>query len=133
MRMLIVAFVAMTLVCASLSVFGQKVSPVAPSRSQAEAIVREAYEKFKNDTGGKNADYIPYLAKVDSKLFGVAIVTTDNQVLTMGDINYSFSIQSISKVFSQALAMKELGAETFFQKIGSEPTGRAFNSVFAVA
>ena len=132
-RMLIVAIVAMTFVSAPLSVLGQKISPVAPNRAQAEAVVREAYEKFKNDPGGKNADYIPYLAKVDSKLFGIAIVTTDNQVLTMGDINYSFSIQSISKVFSQALAMKELGADSFFQKIGSEPTGRAFNSVFAVA
>jgi glutaminase len=95
--------------------------------------VKEAYEKFKNDTGGKNADYIPYLAHVDSKLFGIAIVTTDNQELTMGDIKYSFSIQSISKVFSQALAMEELGPDKVFEKIGSEPTGRAFNSVFAVA
>src|SRR6201981_428577 len=74
-------------------------SPVAPRREQVEAVVKEAYEKFKNDTNGKNADYIPYLAKVDSKLFGIAIVTTDNQVLTMGDVTYSFSIQSISKVY----------------------------------
>ena len=63
-----------------------KASPVAPRREQVEAVVKEAYEKFKNDTNGKNADYIPYLAKVDSKLFGIAIVTTDNQVLTMGEI-----------------------------------------------
>ena len=108
------------------------VSPVAPRREQVEAIVREAYQKFASDTSGKNADYIPYLAKVDPKLFGVAIVTTDNQVLTQGDIKYAFSIQSISKVFSLALAMNELGAEQVFQKIGSEPTGRAFNSPNAV-
>ena len=42
------------------------VSPVAPRREQVEAVVKEAYEKDKNDTNGKNADYIPYLAKVDS-------------------------------------------------------------------
>jgi glutaminase len=94
--------------------------------------VKEAYEKFRNDAGGKNADYIPYLAQVDSKLFGVAIVTTDNQVLTLGDVNYSFSIQSISKVFTLALAMEELGPDKVFEKIGSEPTGRPFNSVLAV-
>jgi glutaminase len=117
----------------SLSALAQKASPVAPRREQVEGIVREAYEKYRNDTGGKNADYIPYLAKVDSKLFGIAIVTTDNHVLTMGDIRYSFSIQSISKVFSLALAMEEFGTDKVFQKIGSEPTGRAFNSVFAVA
>ena len=123
----------LTFVMAPFSLLGQKTSPVAPGKAQVDAVVREAYEKFKNDTGGKNADYIPYLAQVDSKLFGIAIVTTDNQVLTMGDIKYSFSIQSISKVFSQALAMEELGAQKVFEKVGNEPTGRAFNSVFAVA
>jgi glutaminase len=65
-------------------------------------------------------------------LFGVAIVTADNQVLTLGDVNYSFSIQSISKVFTLALAMEELGPDKVFDKIGSEPTGRPFNSVLAV-
>jgi glutaminase len=110
----------------------KNVSPVAPRRELVETVVKEAYEKFEGDTNGKNADYIPYLAKVDSKLFGIAIVTTDNQVLTMGDVDYSFSIQSISKVFTLALAMNELGADTVFQKIGSEPTGRAFNSPIAV-
>ena len=132
-RMLIAVFMVMSFAMAPLSGLGQKTSPVAPTKAQAEAVVKEAYDKFKNDTGGKNADYIPYLAQVDSKLFGIAIVTTDNQVLTMGDIKYSFSIQSISKVFSQALAMEELGAQKVFEKVGNEPTGRAFNSVFAVA
>ena len=107
-------------------------SPVAPRKEQVESMVREAYDKFKGETKGKNADYIPYLAHVDSKLFGIAIVTTDNNSLTMGDVNYSFSIQSISKVFSLALAMEELGPEKVFEKIGSEPTGRAFNSPIAV-
>jgi glutaminase len=107
-------------------------SPVAPKRELVESVVREAYDKFKGDTNGKNADYIPYLAKVDSKLFGIAVVTTDNQVLTLGDADYSFSIQSISKVFTLALAMEELGPNKVFEKIGSEPTGRAFNSPLAV-
>jgi glutaminase len=107
-------------------------SPVAPKRELVERVNREAYEKFKSDTNGKNADYIPYLAQVDPKLFGIAIVTTDDQVFTIGDVKYSFSIQSISKVFTLALAMNELGADTVFAKIGSEPTGRPFNSPEAV-
>jgi glutaminase len=107
-------------------------SPVAPRREQLETAVREAYTKFKSDTTGKNADYIPYLAQVDSKLFGIAVVTADNQVFTLGDVGYSFSIQSISKIFTLALAMEELGPDKVFQRIGSEPTGRAFNSVPAV-
>jgi len=117
----------------SLQILAQTArSPVAPRREVVEAVVRQAYDKFRNDTGGKNADYIPYLAQVDSKLFGIAVVTTDNQVLTLGDVNYSFSIQSISKVFTLALAMEELGPDKLFQQIGSEPTGRPFNSVTAV-
>ena len=119
-------------VLVSGTVWAQSKSPVAPTREQVEATVREAFQKFQSDTTGKNADYIPYLAQVDSKLFGIAIVTTDNQVLTMGDVKYSFSIQSISKVFTLALAMEELGPDKTFQRIGSEPTGRAFNSVNAV-
>ena len=132
-RVIVAMFIVTTFVAAPLASLAQKVSPVAPGRAQVEAVVKEAYDKFKNDPGGKNADYIPYLAQVDSKLFGIAIVTTDNQVLSMGDIKYSFSIQSISKVFSQALAMEELGPDKVLQKVGNEPTGRAFNSVFAVA
>ena len=132
-RMLIAVFILLTFATAPLSALAQKTSPVAPGKAQVEAVVREAYEKFKTDAGGKNADYIPYLAQVDSKLFGIAIVTTDNQTLSMGDIKYAFSIQSISKVFSQALAMEELGPDKVFEKVGNEPTGRAFNSVFAVA
>jgi glutaminase len=115
-----------------LSFTQTKRSPVAPSRERVEVVVHEAYDKFRSDTTGKNADYIPELAKVDSKLFGVAIVTTDNQSLATGDITQPFSIQSISKVFTLALAMEELGPDKVFQKIGSEPTGRPFNSPEAV-
>jgi glutaminase len=52
-----------------------------------EAIVREAYEKFRGDTEGKSADYIPYLAQVDSKMFGIAVVSTDNQIVESGKSN----------------------------------------------
>ena len=107
-------------------------SPVAPRREVVAAVTKDAFDKFKNETRGKNADYIPYLAQVDSKLFGIAIVTTDNQVITMGDVKYSFSIQSISKVYTLALAMEALGADNVFKKVGSEPTGRPFNSPLAV-
>jgi glutaminase len=111
---------------------GAQSSPVAPRLAFVESVVQEAYDKFKDDNSGKNADYIPYLAKVDSKLFGIAVVTTDNQVLTKGDVKYSFSIQSISKVYTLALAMEALGPDKVFEKVGSEPTGRPFNSPVAV-
>jgi len=129
---MVAIFIAVSVTVVAPPAHGQKVSPVAARREQVQAVVREAYETFRSDTGGKNADYIPYLAQVDSKLFGVAVITTDNQTFSLGDINYSFSIQSISKVFTVALAMEELGADKVFQRIGNEPTGRAFNSVNAV-
>jgi glutaminase len=130
MKLLIAAAVVAALV--SIPGSAQHRSPVAPREEQLKAAVNEAYNLYKNDTAGKNADYIPYLAKVNSKLFGIAVVTTDNKSYTLGDISYAFSIQSISKVFTLALAMQELGAEKVFSKIGSEPTGRPFNSVAAV-
>src|SRR5215471_14869630 len=107
-------------------------SAVAPRNEMVKHAVDEAYSRFRSDTSGKNADYIPYLAQVDSKLFGVSVVTTDNQDYSIGDMNYAFSIQSISKVFTLALAMQELGAAKVFERVGSEPTGRPFNSVLAV-
>jgi glutaminase len=110
---------------------GQR-SPVAPTHEQMQAVVNEAYEKFKTNTEGKNADYIPVLAQVNPKLYGIVAITTDGQVVSAGDINQAFSIQSISKVFSLALAMEELGSDKVFEKIGSEPTGRPFNSPNAV-
>jgi glutaminase len=109
-----------------------RTSPVAPRHEQIQAIINEAYNKFKGETRGKNADYIPELAKVDSKLFGIAVVSTDNQSVVVGDTKTAFSIQSIAKVFSLALAMEEHGRDKVFEKIGSEPTGRPFNSPLAV-
>src|SRR5690348_139967 len=112
--------IAAALICAPVQ--AQRRSPVAPRDEQVKAVVNEAYAMFKGDQSGKNADYIPYLAKVDSKLFGIAVVTTDNKVYTLGDIDYAFSIQSISKVFTLSLAMQELGADKVFERVGSEPT-----------
>src|SRR5271168_355207 len=108
--------IAVILASLALSIFSgramaQNLSPVAPSEEALQNTLREAYTKFKNDTSGKNADYIPYLAHVDSNLYGIAIVTTDGRIYKIGDVNYAFSIQSISKVFTLALAMQEQGSE----------------------
>lgn len=107
-------------------------SAVAPHHDLVKMAVDEAYAKFRSDTSGKNADYIPYLAQVDSKLFGISARSTDNQSYSVGDTTYAFSMQSISKVFTLALALEELGPDKVFERIGCEPTGRPFNSVDAV-
>jgi glutaminase len=108
-------------------------SEVGPSAANSlQRVVDEAHAKFKDDTSGKNADYIPYLAKVPSNLFGVAIVTTDGKVFTAGDVNYAFAIESCSKVFTLCQIMEESGEEAVLKKIGVEPSGMPFNSVTAL-
>ncbi len=112
-------------------------APVLASASEyspadLQAAVDEAYAKFKDDHSGKNADYIPYLAGVDSNLFAVVIVTTDGQIYSAGDTNYAFYIQSCSKVFTMCQVMEESGPDAVLEKIGVEPTGLPFNSIVAL-
>jgi glutaminase len=103
-----------------------------PAAADLQRVVNEAYAKFKDDHSGKNADYIPYLATVPSNLFAVVIVTADGQVFSAGDIDYSFAIESCSKVFTLAQVMQESGEDAVLKKIGVEPTGMAFNSIVAL-
>jgi len=94
-------------------------------------LVQEAHNKFKDLKEGKPADYIPELAKVPPDLFGVAIVTAKGEIYTAGDVDYAFTIQSVSKPFTAAQVMQEQGANAVLEKIGVEPTGQKFNSILA--
>lgn len=77
---------------------------------------------------GKVADYIPQLAKVDPKQFGIAITTVDGQEFVAGEADAAFSIQSISKVFTLTLALGMAG-DRLWNRVGREPSGSAFNSI----
>lgn len=102
------------------------------SEARINAVLEEAYEKFKDNQDGKNADYIRALAVVDSKIFAITLVTPEGKVYEIGDTNEVVSIQSISKVFTAAKVIQEKG-ETFLQeKIGVNATGLAFNSIIAI-
>ena len=103
-----------------------------PSVAELQKLVNEAHEKFKGVKDGKNADYIPALAKVPSGLFGVVIVTVNGDVVSAGDADYTFAIESVSKPFTIAHVMNEQGYEAVQEKIGVEPTGLPFNSKLAV-
>ncbi len=91
-----------------------------------------AHQSFSSVKEGANASYIPFLASVPSDLFGIAIAFTDGEVLEVGDTKYEFAIESISKVFTLARVLEELGKEEFKAKIGSNATGEPFNSVIAL-
>jgi glutaminase len=97
-----------------------------------QAAVNSAFEQFKALNEGKNADYIPALAKVDPNLFGIALVTTDGKAYFAGDIKTEVSIQSISKVFTMAEVIQEQGLESIEKRIGVDATGARFNSITAV-
>jgi glutaminase len=102
------------------------------SRANLQKLVDEAYAKFKDVREGKNADYIPALAKVPSELFGVVIATREGVLVAAGDVDYTFSIQSVSKPFTMARIMDQQGYEAVREKIGVEPTGLPFNSKLAI-
>jgi glutaminase A len=105
---------------------------LAQGADTIQAAVDAAYAKYKGLQEGKNADYIPALAKVDPNVFGIAVVTADGKVYTAGDITTEVSIQSISKVFTMAQVIQEQGLESVEKRIGVDATGARFNSIIAV-
>lgn len=99
---------------------------------QFQAAVEAAYKKFRALKQGRNADFIPALAKMDPGLFGIALVGVDGKRVKAGDADSQFSIQSISKVFTLASALQAVGDEAVLDKVGADATGQAFNSIMAI-
>ena len=104
----------------------------AQSGTEVQKAVDAAYAKFRNLKEGKNADYIPALAKVDPNLFGIAVITADGKAYTAGDVKTEVSIQSISKVFTMAQVIQEQGLDSVAKRIGVDATGARFNSIIAI-
>jgi glutaminase len=80
------------------------------------------------DVTGKVASYIPELAKIDPRKFGMHVYCGDRQHFSFGDSEELFSIQSISKVFSLSMAMRLMG-EDLWDRVDVEPSGDPFNSL----
>ena len=92
-------------------------------------LITQIFEQVNTtENKGKIASYIPELTKVDSENFGVHISTINSKQFGVGNYQDSFSIQSISKVFSLTLAYKLLG-EDLWNRLGVEPSGTGFNSL----
>lgn len=102
------------------------------TKESIRQAVKEAYEECKGITGGHNADYIPYLANIDPSLFGISLVLPDGTVFSEGDTEYRFGIESVSKVLTAILILKQYGAEEVLRQIGADATGLPFNSIFAI-
>jgi glutaminase len=97
-----------------------------------DLVLKAAYDKYRDLQDGKNADYIPELARIDPNLFGIALVTVDGKIHAAGDVETEISIQSISKVFTMALVMEESGVDSIRETVGVDATGLKFNSIVAV-
>jgi glutaminase len=97
------------------------------------ASLQDVVDQIAADIAGRHdrgavASYIPELARVDPRQFGMAVVAADGTVAAAGDCDTPFSIQSISKVFTLTLALGKVG-DRLWSKVGREPSGSPFNSI----
>jgi glutaminase len=97
-----------------------------------DMAVKDAHARYLGLNEGANADYIPALAKVPSKFFGISLIGANGRVHEAGDATELFSIQSICKVFNCAIVMQESGDQTIIDTVGVDATGRVFNSIEAI-
>jgi glutaminase len=95
--------------------------------------IQQLIESVRNDVSsdigqGSVAAYIPQLAGIDPRKFGIAVATVNGEICSTGDAEEPFSIQSISKVFSVTLALGKVG-DGLWKRVGREPSGSPFNSI----
>ncbi len=106
-------------------------SSYALTQEEIQKGLKDSYNRFKKLNTGKNASYIPDLAKVNPALFGIVIMTVDGKMYHIGDADAPFSIQSISKPLVYGLALKDNGRSVNL-KLGLNATGQKFNSIHAI-
>ncbi|HLG58421.1 MAG TPA: glutaminase A [Vicinamibacterales bacterium] len=95
-----------------------------------QELVEELHRKHAPSAEGAVATYIPELSKADPDRFGVCVVTAEGEVLSAGDCDQPFTIQSISKPFTFGMVLEELGRDEVSRYVGVEPSGDAFNSIW---
>ncbi|KAK8380414.1 hypothetical protein O3P69_016770 [Scylla paramamosain] len=91
--------------------------------------MEEIYNKCYTNHSGKPAEYIPQLARFDSKSWGMAICTVDGQRFSLGDVDVPFTIQSCSKPLTYAIGLAVNGCDYMHNYVGMEPSGRYFNEL----
>ena len=101
------------------------------SKQKIQDLIDKVYHKVKSNNNGNVASYIPELAKADPNLFGICFVTCDGNIYTAGDAEKTIPIESVSKVFTAAMAADELGVDVVNDKIGNMGSSLPFNSVIA--
>ncbi|MGN6461012.1 MAG: glutaminase A [Pseudolabrys sp.] len=103
-----------------------------PQQEMVQTLVEQARRRFQDNTDGENSQVYPALARVPSDLFGICVVGTSGSIYAAGDIDYEFSIMSVSKPFLFALICEAIGPEEARSKLGANATGLPFNSLAAI-
>jgi glutaminase len=97
--------------------------------NELRAIVDDIHRDISaREERGNVATYIPELASVSNRHFGIAVTTIDGRQYVAGDADVLFSIQSVSKVFTLTMALGMVG-DRLWNRVGREPSGTAFNSI----
>ncbi len=102
------------------------------THQQIHDAASQAFDRASKINGGKNASYIPYLANIDPLLFGLSVMLPDGTAFNFGDTTYRFGIESVSKVPTAILAMRQHTPAGVLDAIGADATGLPFNSIFAI-
>ena len=101
----------------------------ARTASPVQALLERLHARHAGDDSGEVASYIPELASADPGWFGISMVTADGAVYEVGETRHEFTIQSISKPLTFALALEAIGEEAVRRHVDVEPSGEAFNSI----
>jgi len=90
---------------------------------------KRLHRAYESNDRGEVATYIPELAKVDHRLFGIAVTSVAGTQIVVGDAEHPFTIQSCSKPFIFGMALQQHGRDEVLKRIGVEPSGDPFNSI----
>ncbi len=99
-----------------------------PDAETVQSLVNEAQRRLQSNRDEINSQVYPALARVPGGPFGVCIVGTSGLVYGAGEVEYEFSIMSVSKPFLFALVCETIGPEQARAKLGANATGLPFNS-----
>ena len=116
------------IVMVALALAGAASVARAQTPVEIQGALDAAHAKYRDLQEAKNADYIPALARVDPKIYGIALVTPDGKVYTAGDVKSQVSIQSISKVFTMAKVFQESGPDAIASTIGAALGGNPLDA-----
>jgi len=103
-----------------------------PQPDEVRDVVSEAYERYRTNGDGAVADYIPALASASPEWFGISVVGARGRSFEIGDVETTFSIQSVSKPFVFALVCEAIGYGEARRRLGVNSTGFPFDSLMAV-